>query len=204
MTVRNEFHKGVEKEKKLKKDPGESWVQLPLHNALEIQLHQFELWIMYEKTASLLTNYSNPNYTKQRPIDVIEYGITLHLMEKYFKNLFTKEYYISLNEIQIFLLNKGLDFSQNLISKKLKHLTDAEIVLQFDLIKYRSKNKKCKKYDEYNKYTKYLYYLNPDVGHVIMESWKKEDTTKLATAQSTNLKKTHKLAKKIAEKSDIF
>lgn len=203
MTVRNEFHEGVKKEVKLKKDPGESWVQLPLHNALEIQLHQFELWIMFEKTASLLTNYSNPNYSK-RPIDVIEYGITLHLMEKYFGGLFKKDYYISLNEIQIFLLNKGLDFSQNLISKKLKHLTDAEIVLQFDLIKYRSKNKKCKKYDKYNRYTKYLYYLNPNVGDVVMDSWKREDSSKLATAQSTNLKKTHQLAKKIAEKSDIF
>ena len=203
MTVRNEFHEGVKKEIKLKKNPEESWVQLPLQNALEIQLDQFELWIMYEKTASLLTNYSNPNYTK-RPIDVIEYGITLHCMEKYFAGLFTKDYYISLNEIQIFLLNKGLDFSQNLISKKIKHLIDADVILQFDLIKYRSKNKKCKKYDEYNKYTKYLYYLNPNVGDVVIESWKKEDASKLATAQSTNLKRTHQLAKKIAEKSDIF
>ena len=203
MTVRNEFHEGVQKEVKLKKDPGESWVQLPLQNALEIQMDQFQLWIMLEKTASLLTNYSNPKNTK-RPIDVIEYGITLYLMEKYFKNLFTKEYYISLNEIQIYLLNKGLDFSQNLISKKLKHLTDSEIVFKFDLIKYRFENKKCTKYDMYNKYTKYLYYLNPDVGDVVMDSWKREDTSKLATAQSTNLKKTHELAKKIAEKSDIF
>ena len=104
----------------------------------------------------------------------------------------------------MFLLNKGLDFSQNLISKKLKHLTDADIILQFDLIKYRSENKKCKKYDEYNNYTKYLYYLNPNLGDVIIESWRKEDPSKLATAQSTNLKKVHKLAKKIAKKSDIF
>ena len=47
MTVRNEFHEGVKKEIKLKKNPEESWVQLPLQNALEIQLDQFELWIMY-------------------------------------------------------------------------------------------------------------------------------------------------------------
>ena len=202
MTVRNEFHEGVKREFKLK-NSGNSWLQLPLQNATDIQLYQFELWIMFEKTASLVGNYSNPK-KNIRPIDVIEYGITLYLMDKYFKNVFTKEYYVSLNQIQMFLLEKGLDFSQNLISKKLKHLNNADMILQFDLIKYRSENKKCKKYDEYNNYTKYLYYLNPTLGDVIIESWRKEDPSKLATAKSTNLKKTHELAKKIAKKSDIF
>ena len=146
MTVRNEFHEGVKREFKLK-NSGNSWLQLPLQNATDIQLYQFELWIMFEKTASLVGNYSNPK-KNIRPIDVIEYGITLYLMDKYFKNVFTKEYYVSLNQIQMFLLEKGLDFSQNLISKKLKHLNNADMILQFDLIKYRSENKKCKKYDE--------------------------------------------------------
>tara|TARA_R100001163_G_C4998896_1_gene148774 strand:+ start:147 stop:821 length:675 start_codon:yes stop_codon:yes gene_type:complete len=221
MALKNELIQSLQSDLFHRPDHEDSWVNLPFDNAVQIQLELFRLHIVYEKIVASLRDGATVRKIDSFPnksfyLDGVDYAIAIFLLQAYRlnnKNKISAEIpdqgkYKSLNEIQLFFVNEGLEFSQETISKRLNNLEKVNIVKSFDLKNYRknlnANDTKTKYFTKYNQYTRKLYMYDENLAEFYINAWKKEDQTELNEANSVNLKKINELSKSIFDLSDIF
>ena len=189
-----QFYETVKKEIKDISPQENSWISIPITEALKAQLDIFKLWVIMEKvTASLMQEgqRKNGDWDNGFHCDTIDFGITLFLLEKYLHRDCHCAKYVSMTELQDFLEAEGLLFDQIPLSQRLNNLTGAGLI-QTDSIKkieFGSKTRACFNKKKYHKKIRNLYCYNTAVAEFLIDSWKKGNQEELNLANATNMKK---------------